>query len=161
MTLIAKVLNALLSPFKAMLSSPFIRRRLLFFLPQLFIVTIITFILLKLVPGDIVDVLLGGLSTEVQRNSLREDLGLNDPVISQYFTYIDGLVHGDLGKSFFTGQSVAHDFRDRLPATLEFITTALAVALLIMIPLGIRAGSPKQTGWTAKLDRALSKVVTF
>ncbi|MCY3886685.1 MAG: ABC transporter permease [Chloroflexi bacterium] len=161
MTLIAKGLNALLSPFKAMLSSPFIRRRLLFFLPQLFIVTIITFILLKLVPGDIVDVLLGGLSTEVQRNSLREDLGLNDPVISQYFTYIDGLVHGDLGKSFFTGQSVAHDFRDRLPATLEFITTALVVALLIMIPLGIRAGSPKQTGWTAKLDRALSKVVTF
>ena len=161
MTVVARPLNAIVSPFRALLGSPFIQRRLLFFIPQLFIVTIITFILLKLVPGDIVDVLLGGLSTEVQRDGLREDLGLNDPVVSQYFTYIEGLVQGDLGKSFFTGQTVAADFKDRLPATLELITIALGVALLIMIPLGIRAGSPKQTGWAATLDRYLSKAVTF
>jgi ABC-type dipeptide/oligopeptide/nickel transport system permease component len=152
---------SILRPFVALFSSPFIQRRLLFFIPQLFIITIITFILLKLVPGDIVDVLLGGLSTEVQRDGLREDLGLNDSVFSQYFTYIGGLVQGDLGRSFFTGQTVAEDFKDRLPATLELITIALGVALLIMIPLGIRAGSPKQTGWAAKFDKGLSKVVTF
>jgi peptide/nickel transport system permease protein len=133
----------------------YLRRRAIFFIPQLIGITFVTFVLVRLLPGDPATRLLGSLATPEQTAELREKLGLNDPVWEQYFNWMGDVLGGDLGISFFTSQPVIDDIVDRFPATLELITITLIISLAVMIPLGILAG--RQTG--GRLSRIADRTV--
>lgn len=115
----------------------YVARRLLFVIPQLLGVITLVFILLRLLPGDPAYVIAGPVATPENIASIRQNLGLDKPILTQYFIYLKGLARGDLGRSWFTGNPVLVDIAQRLPATLELITIGMVLALLIMVPLGI------------------------
>ncbi len=142
-----------------LIGSRFVRRRLLFFIPQLLLVTVITFSLIEFLPGDPTDILVGPLALPEDRQRLRESLGLDDPVVDRYFRYVGNVVTGDLGYSWYNSQAVTRIVGERLPRTLELITITLLVALIIMIPLGARAATLRRTGKAAIADKAIGKVI--
>jgi peptide/nickel transport system permease protein len=117
----------------------FILRRLLGLLLVLLGVSVFTFILAQLVPVDPAAVALGQNAREDQIAAYRTELGLDRPVVEQYFIYLKRLLQGDLGNSIRTRRAVAADLFDFLPATIELSLAALLVALLLGIPLGIIA----------------------
>ncbi|MGN6456568.1 MAG: ABC transporter permease [Achromobacter mucicolens] len=80
-----------------------------------------------------------GSVTEQDLANIRQALGLNRPVHEQYLSYMQGLLHGDFGRSFMGGTSVAKLIGDALPATLMLAFTSLIVSILISLPLGIQA----------------------
>lgn len=115
----------------------FTSRRLIFVLPQLVGVTIITFLLVRLIPGDPARLLTGPFATEETIEALRERLGLTEPLLEQYWVYLKDLVQGDWGRSFATGNPVFQDIRERLPATLELVLLSLILMTLLGIGLGV------------------------
>jgi len=100
-------------------------------------VTIVVFSILHLAPGDPTTIMLGEHATPEAIAALRERLGLDDPIPVQYFRWLSGVVRGDLGRSIYTRQPVMEMIWQRLPATLELTFTAMLLALLIAIPVGI------------------------
>jgi ABC-type dipeptide/oligopeptide/nickel transport system permease component len=117
----------------------YLLRRLFFVVPQLVGITFITFLLIQLVPGDPARLMLGPLASEETIHLLRNHMGLNRSWPEQYGLYVWHAMHGDLGSSWQSGNPVAKDLRQRLPATLELITYSLLLAVSIAIPLGVRA----------------------
>ncbi len=117
----------------------YIGRRLLFVAPQLLGIIMVSFFLVKLIPGDPAVLMMGPNASQQALDELREKLGLTLPLPQQFLHYIVNVVHGDLGTSWQTTRPVLDDLMDRFPATLELVTLALLVALLIGIPLGIVA----------------------
>ena len=115
----------------------FLIRRLLGMIVVMFGVSIITFFLSHVVPADPAAAALGDRAREDQVAAFRAEYGLDKPVVEQYFIYMNGLFHGDLGKSIRTRRPVADDLRDFFPATLELSLVALLISLLIGIPTGI------------------------
>ena len=122
----------------------YIVRRLLLVIPTLLIVTALTTIAIRLIPGDAVDVLVGqmDLSGKENRQELRArleaELGLDAPIPVQYVRWWkDVLLHGDLGDSIFMGISVRDQIKQRLPVTLEIGVLALIIAMLISFPIAI------------------------
>lgn len=119
----------------------FLIRRFLISIPVLFGVTILVFLSLHLTPGDPVRMLVGPevplTAEDIQR--LRDEYGLNDPLIVQYGRYIGGVLQGDLGTSVRTNKPVTRVLMEVFPATLELTVAAIIVSLLIGIPLGIVA----------------------
>lgn len=119
----------------------FLRRRLLWLAPQLLGVTLVTFLVVRFLPGNPARLIAGPFATEAQVALQEQRLGLDQPLPVQYLSYVWGVLRGDFGYSWFTSGPVRQDIGQRLPATIELITIALALSLLIMIPLGI---------WTAR-----------
>lgn len=119
----------------------YLLRRFLFVIPQLIGITLITFLLVQLIPGDPARLMLGPLANEESIERLREELGLNRSLPEQYGLYLWNVLHGDLGTSWRSARPVRDDLLDRLPATLELITISLLLAVVIAIPLGVRAAS--------------------
>lgn len=117
----------------------YLLRRVFFVVPQLVGITFITFLLIQLVPGDPARLMLGPLASEETIHLLRDHMGLNRSWPEQYGLYVWHAIHGDLGSSWQSGNPVAKDLRQRLPATLELITYSLLLAVSIAIPLGVRA----------------------
>ena len=122
----------------------YIVRRLLLVIPTLLIVTALTTVAIRLIPGDAVDVLVGqmDLSGKENRQELRArleaELGLDAPIPVQYVRWWrDVLLHGDLGDSIFMGVSVKDQIKQRLPVTLEIGVLALIIAMLISFPIAI------------------------
>jgi peptide/nickel transport system permease protein len=115
--------------------------RVVLLVPLLFVVSIIVFGLLLIVPGDPVSVILGDNATKEQIASTRERLGLDDPVIERYGKWLGNAARGDLGTSLFNSYPVAHAIRDRLPVTLSLVGVALLLAIVTGIPAGIIAGA--------------------
>jgi peptide/nickel transport system permease protein len=115
----------------------YIAQRLLTTLGVLLGVTFAVFLIIQLVPGDPARVILGVQATEENVAAIRERLGLNEPFLVQYGHWLGNAVQGDLGKSLITGQEVAPQIRQRLPATLQLAAAALIIGLLIAIPAGI------------------------
>ena len=105
----------------------------------IFGVLLITFLLIHLVPGDPVDVMLGESVSVADRETLRADLGLNQPLISQFSSYLSRLSHGDFGNSIHTKQPIIDMLKTRYPATLKLAILSLLIGLSIGIPLGIYA----------------------
>jgi ABC-type dipeptide/oligopeptide/nickel transport system permease component len=114
-------------------------RRLLGVIPVVFGVLVLTFTLVHLVPGDPVDVMLGDSASVSDRASLRAELGLNQPILMQFGSYLNKLVHGDLGHSIHTKTPIVELIQTRYPATLKLALLALSIGLLLGIPLGIFA----------------------
>src|SRR5207302_757635 len=115
----------------------FLVRRLLGIVVVMFGVSIITFFLSHVVPGDPVAAALGDRAREDQVAAFRAANGLDKPVVDQYFIYMNNLFHGNLGLSIRTRRPVADDLRDFFPATLELSLVALLISLLIGIPAGM------------------------
>lgn len=124
----------------------FLVRRLLQMVLALVGVSVIVFSLMHIVPGDPVRVALGTRFDQELYDTLRARMGLDRPLVEQYFTWLRGAVTGDLGVSFRNGQPVTTLILERLPATMTLAAAALAVALVIALPAGIisavRSGTP-------------------
>ncbi len=114
----------------------FIIRRLLQAVGVMLTVALLAFILFQYV-GDPVMIMLGQEGTPAEREQLRRDLGLNDPIIVQFYHFLANAVQGDFGLSLRQGQKVSVLLRDRLPATLELSIAAAIIALVIGVPLGV------------------------
>jgi peptide/nickel transport system permease protein len=116
-----------------------IGRRLLLLVPTVLGVLTLVFFLVHLIPGDPVEVMLGETASSADRVQLRADLGLDRPLGEQYARFLGGLAQADLGHSFFYRKPVLAVIGAALPATALLATAALAVALLIALPVGILA----------------------
>src|SRR5438132_332686 len=110
--------------------SRLIVRRLLFAVAQLLGASIIIFVLVRLLPGDPATSLLGSTAGPDQVAALKKHLGLDKPLPVQYLIWLKDTLHGDFGRSITTGNPVRTDLGQRLPATLELITSALFVAIV-------------------------------
>lgn len=120
-------------------------RRLSLVIPTLVGVTIITFTLTYVLPGNPAVVKAGPLVSPDVVKELEKEMGLDQPAWVQYWRYISGVVHGDLGQSASTGRPVLQDFKQRLPATLELTLASLLIALVIGIPLGVQSAVHRDT----------------
>jgi peptide/nickel transport system permease protein len=116
-----------------------IARRLILLLPTLLGLSLVSFVLLRLIPGDPVQVMLGEHATAAQIQRFRAERGLDQPLPVQYLRYAGGLVRGDWGRSIKTNQPVLDELAQRLPATVELGLAALFLSCLAGIPLGILA----------------------
>ena len=114
--------------------------RLLASLPALLGVVVVTFVLMRVLPGDPAVFFASGPSAGREEiEDLRRSMGLDKPVPLQLVRYLGDIARGDLGRSLTTGQPVTTDMRRRLPASLELTFSALALALLVAVPLGVAA----------------------
>ena len=112
-------------------------RRVALSIPILLLVSIMVFSLIHLIPGDPVTVMLGQEATPEVKQALRHELGLDRPLIIQYFVWLGRVVRGDLGRSLVDRTSVLDQIRLRLPATIELAIGAFLIALLIAVPAGV------------------------
>jgi ABC-type dipeptide/oligopeptide/nickel transport system permease component len=120
-------------------------RRVLLAVPVLIGVATLVFSLIHLVPGDPAQAMLGDGAAPQDVAELRTSLGLDQPLLTQYFAFLRHAVTGDLGKSFRTGQPVTTMIVERLPATAELALAAMLVAIVIALPLGVVAAVRRGT----------------
>jgi peptide/nickel transport system permease protein len=126
----------------------YLLKRLVLVVPTLLGVATIVFVLLRVVPGDVVLLRLAGEGGKVSEEALRAErvrLGLDQPLWRQYVSWIAGLGQGDLGLSMWTGRPVAQEIRIRMGLSLELTVLATLVAVAVAIPLGILAGLHRGT----------------
>jgi ABC-type dipeptide/oligopeptide/nickel transport system permease component len=134
----------------------FILRRLAAAVPVLIGITVVAFLLIHLVPGNPAKVILfGSQATPQQIANLTNQLGLNQPLWRQYTHFVGQLLHGNLGTSYVTQTSVAHELLSRTPSTLILTAAAMAVAIVIGVPLGVLAGA-RPNSLIDKVARAVS-----
>lgn len=100
---------------------------------------LLTFLLIHLVPGDPVEVMLGESASSADRAALRADLGLNQPLIQQFGSYLSKLAHGDFGQSIHTKTPIIDLLKTRYPATVKLALLSLMIGLVVGVPLGIYA----------------------
>ncbi len=131
--------------------------RLLLFLPTLVGVLTLVFFLIHLVPGDPIEVMLGETATGADKEALRRELGLDQPLWTQYIRFIKGLAVADLGRSLYEEGTVTDLVLRRFPATLELTLGAMGIAFLIAFPLGIIAAI-KRYSWIDRLSLLFSLV---
>lgn len=117
----------------------YIVRRLLLTLPALLAMSVLVFFIVRLVPGDPAQAILGMYATPESVAAMREELHLDEPVVVQYLRWLGGVVRGDLGTDFQTGESISARIIDRLPVTLELTLLSMLFSALIAIPLGMLA----------------------
>jgi dipeptide transport system permease protein len=127
-----------------------IATRLLSALPNLAGVVVITFILTRALPGDPAAYFAGAAATQEAIAQVRSQLGLDKPLLEQFFQYVAALARGDMGLSLTTGQSVAQELLARLPASLEMVFLALLLACAIALPLGVLAAT-RPGSWSIQL----------
>ena len=125
-------------------------------LVTLFGISVIIFVLLRVVPGNIVDILFdaAGFVDPTDKANLEKELGLGDPIIVQYFRWIGGLLHGDLGYSYVSEKPALQEILPRIPITAKLAGLALLFSASIGIPLGVISAVHQGT----KLDYALRVV---
>ncbi|HPU20476.1 MAG TPA: ABC transporter permease [Alicycliphilus sp.] len=127
----------------------YILRRLLALVPTLFIASVIVFVIVRMVPGDVVDLMLSqndAGSNKLTREQLLEALGLDKPMWEQYSTWISALIfRGDLGNSLWQGDTVVSMIATRLPVTFELGLLAMVIALTVAIPVGVYSAVKQDT----------------
>ncbi|MGP3775353.1 ABC transporter permease [Streptomyces sp. SDT5-1] len=127
----------------------------------LFASSIVAFALPRMAPGDVAASLAGTDATQPQIDAIRDQLGLNDALTTQYWHWISGLLHGDLGESYLWHRSVASLIGDRLASTVELALVGLVMVVLIGLTLGIVGGSPRGRWARAVLDMTSSLFVAI
>ncbi len=125
----------------------------------LFGVSILIFTIVRLLPGDVIDMMIGteGSMSASQQRTVREQYGLNDAWPVQYVRWMGGIFQGNLGKSFRTGQDVLPLLVGRLPTTLELAALSVLLSSVIAIPLGV-ISALSRNGWTDFIARLLGLV---
>jgi peptide/nickel transport system permease protein len=112
-------------------------RRLLQAIPVIFFSTFLVFMVIHLIPGDAAAVLAGPNATPEALAAIRKDMGLDQPLLVQYFVWITHLLQGDLGKSTLSGQPIGKLLQARAPATIELTVAAMTISIAVALPLGI------------------------
>ena len=115
----------------------FVVRRLLAILPVLLAVSLLTFLIASLLPGDLAFVILGDQATPENVAALRRDMGLDQPLWWRYLSWLGHVLQGDLGRSFRTGQTVLQAVAERIPVSLQLMLMAEFIGLLIGVPVAI------------------------
>jgi peptide/nickel transport system permease protein len=115
----------------------FVARRLVYLVPVLVAVSLLTFLIASLLPGDLAYVILGDQATPDKVAALRHDMGLDQPIWWRYLSWLGHVLQGDFGRSFRTGQTVLQAVAERLPVSIELMLLAELAALAIGIPLAI------------------------
>ena len=137
----------------------YVIRRLLALIPTLFFASVIVFSTVRLIPGDIIDMMIAQndiAADKTSREQLERALGLDQPMHIQYFRWIGGiLLRGDFGSSLWQEQSVIGEIMQRLPTTFQLGTMALIVALIVAIPVGVWSAIRQDT-WGDYLGRSFS-----
>lgn len=141
------------------------RTRLLLTVPVLMGVSVLTFLILHLIPGDPAQLLLGDMGggsasgdvSDAAYENLRRELGLNDPLPVQYANYVADAVRGDFGRSFQTNRPVSHSIREVLPYTLQLTVVGLGLAIVIGGVLGIVAALHRNS-WIDNATMVISLV---
>lgn len=127
----------------------YIRKRLLLLLPVMVLISLISFFLIYLSPGDPAQIFLsqgGNIPSDAAIETLREELGLNRPLLEQYTTWIGGALRGDLGISISTGRPVAQEIITYFPNTIKLTALAMVMTLTLSIPLGILSAVRENRG---------------
>ena len=152
----------------------YIIRRLLLFVPTLFLLSLIVFFPIRFLPGDVIDLMVAGQETsfyqagmtrEESIEQIRKDLGLDVPLHIQYGRWVgvlpngegrfNGLLQGNLGDSLWTGRPVTDDIFPRIPVTLELGILALIIAQLIALPVGVYSAIRQDT-WGDYVGRSIA-----
>ena len=133
----------------------FLLRRALHIIPVLFGLSVLVFVIARVMPGDPVRMALGPEATQAQIERLREQMGLDQPLHIQYVRWLAGVLRGDFGQSLRTNRNVADDLRDFFPATLELVLVAMGFAIAVGVPLGVQAAVNKD-GWADQISRVLA-----
>jgi peptide/nickel transport system permease protein len=132
----------------------FLRKKIAHLVLVVFVVSVFSFLLVDLLPADVAYELAGYDATLEEVESLREQLGLNDPIIMRYGRWLGGVFQGDLGVSLLNREPVWQAIMARLPVTIELLFIAQIFALLLAIPAGVFAAHRAET----RSDRALGSI---
>lgn len=135
----------------------FVIRRLILLIPVLLGVTVITFTLTRIIPGNPIDLMISPRASQEVRDRVAEKAGLNDPIWVQYVNYIEGISQGDLGQSFVTNQPVLSDLTRRFMPTFELTVFAMVLAIIVAVPLGIAAAVWHGT-WIDHISRFIAVI---
>ena len=130
----------------------YILKRLLSMIPAVFVVSVVIFLIIHLTPGDPAAAMLGDQADPEAIAALREALGLNDPLPVQYLRWLGGVLQGDLGQSLYSDESMVSMLLSHLGPTLSLTVFALAISLIVAVPLGILAARKRG----ALADNAIS-----
>ena len=139
----------------------YVLRRLVLFVPTLLGVSILIFVLMRLVPGDIAEILVyqsGSESSAIQQKQIRQirqELGLDRPVVVQYLAWMGGALRGDFGQSYMQRRPVSDILRERVPRSMELALLTLAIAVVWAVPLGV-VSAVRQNGALDYLARVVS-----
>ncbi len=125
----------------------YIIRRLLALIPTLFVASLIVFVSMRLIPGDVIDQMLAqnDVATSADRALVEEALGLDQPMYIQYFRWVGGIMRGDLGNSLWHNTPVTTQLAETLPITFQLGLLALVVALTVAVPIGIYSAMRQDT----------------
>ncbi len=135
----------------------FLLRRILGFAVILLVLSLMIFALARVVPGDPARMAMGPSASAEQVEAMREQMGLNDPLPTQYFRFLSGAVRGDFGVSLISGRPVTEQILRLLPATLELVLVTLLLMMVLGVPLGVLAARYRN-GWVDTLLRLVSMV---
>jgi peptide/nickel transport system permease protein len=127
----------------------YVLKRILMVIPVMIGVSIIVFSLMRVFSPDPAPIVLGQHATQQQMEAWRDKNGLNEPVVTQYVTYVEGALHGDFGMSYYTSAPVAKEISARFPATIELALAAILFASTVGIFLGVVAAVKKNTVFDA------------
>jgi peptide/nickel transport system permease protein len=133
----------------------YLLRRVLAAFPVMGVVALFVFLLLRLTPGDPAAILAGDNATPEQLERIRTSLGLNEPLYVQFFTWINKLLHGDLGVSLISNVPVLNMIGQRIEPTISIALATIIVAVVVAVPLGVVAAW-KQGTWIDRFVMALS-----
>ncbi len=139
----------------------FLIRRVLWSLLVLVGLSLVIFVIARVVPGDPARMAMGPRASQAQVDDLRSHMGLDRPIATQYAAFIGGLSHGDLGLSFLTKRPVNDDIRETFGATFELVLATITIGFLVGVPLGVAAAVTKD-GWvdnTVRLFAILGAVM--
>lgn len=130
-------------------------KRVLLAIPTLFVMLTAIFVLARLVPGDAASVILGDHASAASLQALRTRLGLDQPLSTQYLSFLGDVLSGNLGQSLSTGRSVLQEVRQVLPSTIELTLAAIVIGLVLGLPLGV-AAAVGRNGWIDYISRIVS-----
>lgn len=132
-------------------------RRVLGFIGVMLVLSLMIFILARVVPGDPARIALGPSATQDQVDAMRTQMGLDAPLIVQYATYVGRAVQGDFGRSLISGKPVMEEIRALLPATLELVIVSVLIVIMVAVPLGVTTARFRNS-WIDNLGRFFSIV---
>ena len=133
----------------------YILRRLLQTIPVMLVVAVFIFLMLRLTPYDPAAIIAGDSATAEQVAQIRSQLGLNDPIVQQFFNWLGKVLSGDLGQSFFFKKTVAELIGERIEPTLSLAFFTIVIAVLVAVPLGVLAAH-RQGTWVDRLVMGFS-----
>jgi peptide/nickel transport system permease protein len=129
----------------------YIIKRILLVIPTLFLVTVVVFMIVRFIPGSVIDLMVAEMSAESGMGQkldpayIKHNLGMDVPIYQQYAKWLGNAVQGDLGKSLWTGRDITEDIIHTLPISLELGGMALIFALIFAVPIGVYSAIRQDT----------------